>query len=154
MNMMHLNDLSGVLSSSSIVALQNANQIAERYGMALQEAQITALVEARNQSLINNGRIEFGCTLLPRLIVAFCDSPYITQYDFFDTLAALQDLFYTFKNELNDTLTDDELILALQRVYNEKAGGYMEYLENLTVSEIYRAADPDNDLRDMEDYEY
>ena len=119
--------------------LHRCNEVSQRYGLALTDTQILSLVQARFEALQTAGRMELGESLLPRLVYAFCDSPYINQSDYLATLMALQELFYTFKNECDDTLTDDELIEALKNAYNKKAHGSLEYLENMTVSDLYHA---------------
>ena len=120
-------------------ALRKTNSLSEKFGLSLSEAQIAALTEARVSSLLETGRVETGEGILPKLIYAFCDSPFLFRDEYCQTLAALQDLFYTFRNELEDALADDELILAMQRLYNGPAQGSLEYLENVTVSDLYHA---------------
>ncbi|HNX62892.1 MAG TPA: DUF6323 family protein [Candidatus Limiplasma sp.] len=119
--------------------LRKTNRLSEKYGLSLSEAQITGLIEARITSLVDTGRVETGEGILPKLIYAFCDSPYLFRDEYCQTLATLQDLFYAFRNELEDALADDELILAMQRLYNGPGQGSLEYLENATVSDLYRA---------------
>ena len=119
--------------------LRKTNSLTERYGLSLSEAQIAALTDARVSSLLDTGRVETGEGILPKLIYAFCDSPFLFRDEYCQTLASLQDLFYTFRNELEDALSDDELILAMQRLYNGPGQGSLEYLENATVSDLYRA---------------
>ena len=119
--------------------LRKTNSLTERYGLSLSETQIAALTDARVSSLLDTGRVETGEGILPKLIYAFCDSPFLFRDEYCQTLAALQDLFYTFRNELEDALSDDELIQAMQRLYNGPGQGSLEYLENATVSDLYRA---------------
>ncbi len=123
--------------------LHNRNELTLRYGLSLSDVQIHSLITAQSATLRETGRIEFGEGILPRLIYTFCDSPYIDQNNYFDTLLALQDLFYTYQNELGDALSDDELLDAMQHLYNGKAQGSLEYLENVTNSELAHAAFPE-----------
>lgn len=120
-------------------ALRRCNEVGVRYGMQLSEGQIAALTAARQEALLAAGRVELGEGVLPKLYDAFCDSPFIQRDAFCATLAALQELFYAFCNELDGALTDDELVEALHAVYHGKAQGSLEYLENLTVSDLLRA---------------
>ena len=131
--------------------LQQCNTLSERYGLSLSENQIQALVQARFESLRYAGRMELGGGVLPKLVYAFCDSPYITRDDYADTLMVLQELFYTFKNESEDSLSDDELMEALKRIFDNRAQGSLEYLENLTVSDLYRALRGQSDGYEEED---
>ena len=47
---------------------------------------------------------------IKKLIEAFCDSPYIMQSNYEETLEELQDIFYFFKGEAMEQISDDELI--------------------------------------------
>lgn len=131
--------------------LRRCNDVSATYGLSLSETQIQSLVQDNTESLRYTGRIELYGSMLPRLVYAFCDSPYINREDYRDTLAALQELFYTFKNESEDSLTDDDLIEALKRIFDGKAKGSLEYLENLTVSDLYRALTGNNQEEDEYD---
>ena len=137
-------------SEAAATALRTCNDLTLRRGIELTEGQIAALVAARSDALIQTGRIEVENSVLPKLVYAFFDSPFIQRDEFAPTLAALQELFYTFKNESEDSLTDDELIEALQAIFSGKAQGSLDYLENLTVADLYRAlrATPDDDDED------
>lgn len=132
-------------------ALLKSNQLTERYGLTLTETQISALVEERRIALTETGRLELGESILPRLIYAFCDSPYLDRANYYPTLTALQALFYTLKNEAGDVLSDDELITALEKLFNGKAQGSLEYLENATLPELYRAANGAAEPEEEED---
>lgn len=131
-------------------ALRRCNELGLRYGVALSEGQIAALAAARQEALLAAGRVELGEGVLPKLYYAFCDSPFIQRDAFCATLAALQELFYTFCNELSGALTDDELVEALHTVYHGKAQGSLEYLENLTVSDLLRAQAGEDDEEEID----
>jgi hypothetical protein len=128
--------------------LRRSNEISARYGLTLGDSQIRLLIAAETESLRACGRLEFGEGILPRLIYTFCDSPFIVNQDYGDTLEILQDLFYTFKNELNDELSDDELLEAMRKLFHGRAQGSLEYLENMDTADLLRALrsdDPDED---------
>lgn len=135
-------------------ALRKSNQLTERYGLTLTETQIHALVEERTNALVETGRLELGESILPRLIYAFCDSPYLDRANYYSTLTALQSLFYTLKNEAGDAFSDDELIGALEKLFNGKAQGALECLENATLPDLYRAANgtPEDEEEDSDDW--
>ena len=58
------------------------NELNQIYGLTLTEADITELVELRGQALRSTGRVEFGGGILPKLIRAFCKSPYVDPYNY------------------------------------------------------------------------
>lgn len=119
--------------------LQKSNEVSRRYGLTLSEPEMRSLIVSEQQSLRDCGRLEFGEGILPRLIYTFCDSPFIVRADYYDTLETLQDLFYTFKNDLDDALSDDELLEAMRKLFHGKAQGALEYLENMDTADLLRA---------------
>ena len=131
--------------------LGKSNQISEQYGLSLSETQINALIAAEDETLHACGRLEFGDGILPRLIYAFCDSPYMHRQTYAESLDTLQDLFYTYKNELNDVLTDDELLEAMYKLFHGKAQGSFEYLENMATETLLKALRSDGNDEDDED---
>ena len=76
---------------------------------------------------------------LPALMLAFCDSPYLNQDHWEESLAELQSLFYQFKNETREALPDAELLAAMARVFQER-GGSLTALAMAEPEELRRAA--------------
>jgi hypothetical protein len=120
--------------SSSIVQKQAINEIIKcngftaQYGLVLTYEQAAELVEARFESLSANGRIELGGGIIDKIIKEFCDSPYVTRYNYAETLQELLKLFYFYKNETLDLLSDDELIKFMKDSFNHSCSGSIELL--------------------------
>lgn len=91
-------------------SLQKCNEYTQKYGLTLTSKDIISLMESRREVLKEQERIELGESILPKLVYAFCDSPFIYQDNYVDTISGLQDIFYLYKNESMDMLSDDELI--------------------------------------------
>ena len=132
------NALASIRRGALIDALRNSNALSERYGMSLTEGQMQALADGCAAALADTGRIEFGAGVLPKLIEALCDSPYVDRVSYCDTLLAMQELFYYFKSESSDAFADDELVEALERAFNGPAQGATEYVAGLSPEELYR----------------
>lgn len=115
------------------------------YGLTLSEADITELVELRKEALWSTGRVEFGGGILPKLIRAFCKSPYIDPYNYAATLGDLQDAFYYFKNESQDRFSDDDLIEFMEKVFNGQAHGSTDVLNTISLEQLCRWARNDFD---------
>lgn len=128
--------------------LKKCNELTARFGLYLSDEQIESVVERRFEALRENGRIEFGEGIMKKLICAFCDSPYIFQENYMDTLLELQDNFYYFKNESHDRISDDELIGFMKTVFDGRAQGSLDYLSGTSLEELCRYAregyDPEN----------
>lgn len=153
-----MNDRFDIVKIQNQVLMENAkqevrecNKISEQYGLSLNENEIKELVECRISALKDNGRIEFAGGILPKLIYAFCDSPFIEKENYEITLATLQDAFYYFKNESYDGFTDDELIEYMVKVFNGRAQGSAEYLIGTSLDALCRYARNDFDPTDADE---
>lgn len=126
-------------------ALAACNAKTARFGLTLSREQIAVLAAGRTQALRNTGRVEFGEGILPRLVLAFCDSPYLYQEDYAETMLTLQEIFYNFKNEFQERLSDDRLLRLLRRAFDERAHGAAEYLAGLSPAELLaKREEPDD----------
>ena len=137
MNEMSLLSLQLAAAKAEIRRCNDLNQI---YGLTLTESDITELVELRGNTLRSTGRVEFGGGVLPKLIRAFCKSPYVDPYNYATTLADLQEAFYYFKNESEDRFSDDELIEFMANIFNGQAHGSTEVLTTISLEELCRWA--------------
>ena len=137
MNEMSLLSLQLSAAKEEIRRCNDLNQI---YGLTLTESDITELVELRGNALRSTGRVEFGGGILPKLIRAFCKSPYVDPYNYATTLAELQDAFYYFKNEAEDRFSDDELIEFMANIFNGQAHGSAEVLTSISLEVLCRWA--------------
>ena len=118
--------------------IKKCNEITMKYGVTLSDTQIENLINKRFESLKNTGTIDFGDGILKELIEAFCDSPYIIQENYEETLEELQDIFYFFKGEAMDQIADDELIEFMKEYFNGECQGSIEYLSGTNLEELCR----------------
>lgn len=118
--------------------LEVCNGESARFGLMLTRSDMLELEQSRREALCASGRIEFGGGVLPRLVRAFCDSPYILQEDYAETLGQLQEVFYQCKTECADSLTDDELIAVMAEQFNGRARGSVDYLAGTSLEELIR----------------
>ena len=109
------------------------NEKTRQYGLTLTGHQAAALARTRSAALLESRRIEFGCGIIDRLILAFCDSPYITQENFEDCLHELIRLFYDLKNDTWDRVPDTDLIAFLKTAFDGCCQGSVELLAEKAV---------------------
>ena len=128
--------LSEHMKMQSLIEL---NQKTEQFGLALTEADTKMLLEMRKHELREQQRVEFGEGILPKLIYAFCDSDYISQYTYVDTIMRLQEIFYLYKNETGDEISDDELLQFMREQYEETCFGDLDYLESTCLQNFAKA---------------
>ncbi len=115
------------------------NKITQKHNLILSQAEANHLVTARKNSLSENGRIEFGEGVLAKIINQFYDSQFINQDTYADTLTRLQEIFYLFKNESQDELSDAELLDFMKKQYEEICFGDLDYLESTCLERYTRA---------------
>lgn len=119
--------------------LRKTNAYAEQYGLSLADEDIRELIIRRRERLCEQQRVEFGGGILDKLIFAFCDSDYIYQENYAETIMRLQDIFYLYKNESMDEWTDDELIQIMRETFDGESKGSLEYLEETFLKQFARS---------------
>lgn len=124
--------------------LESCNPMLERYGLSLSAQDIQSLAEGRLEALETSGRIEFGAGVAEDLVLAFANSPYVSQATFVETVLELQDLFYEVKNETLEQIADDELIAKMRSLFDEFAGGDMGELEEALLDGLGRHVREEN----------
>lgn len=125
-------------SSNALSTVLKTNQYTKKFGLQLSEEEALMITEARKSSLLEQERIEFGEGIIHKLIFAFCDSPYIYQDNYVETIITLQEIFYLYKNESLDELTDDELISYMKKELEGECEGSLEHLEDTSLEAFAR----------------
>ena len=131
--------------ANTIKDLPLCNRLTEAYGLSLTPTQMLALAERRIEALKATDRVEFGEGVLKKLIFAFRDSPYLSRQNYEETLTELQDIFYQFKIETHDRLSDDELIEKMKAAFDGRAQGTLELIERFLEPEEQETIEEDED---------
>lgn len=118
--------------------VMQTNQYAKKFGLELNREDAKLLVQERKNSLREQQRVEFGEGILKKLVFHFCDSPFIMQENYVDVLMRLQGIFYLYKNESLDELTDDELLEYMKEKFDGICAGDLDYLEGTVLDEFAR----------------
>lgn len=143
-----------LLNQKMLSEIRNCNNFTTKYCLQLTEADIHELVENRKEALEKSGRIEFGGGVIQKIITEFADSPYIYQDIYMDTLTQLQDIFYYYKNESMDEISDDELIHTMKKYFDDVCQGSLEYLNSSMMESYCRDIRyGTNEYRDMNGYD-
>jgi hypothetical protein len=134
-----LMDLIRIQPAAMAQNLLRCNAVTARYGLRLTEADSMALAETQSRVLKASGRIAFTGGAAEELAVAFCDSPYVQQDSYVETLSELIDAFYNFKNEAMDEIDDAEAIALMKRLFDgEYCEGSMDRLREELLPEAAR----------------
>lgn len=115
------------------------NRETARFGLELSEQDAKLILQERNRTLREQRRVEFGEGVLSRIIYEFCDSAYIDQDNYVETIIRLQEIFYLYKNEMLDEITDDELLHFMKEQFESICFGDLEYLESTCLNNFAQA---------------
>lgn len=125
-------------TKNQLQQVMECNQYTAKFGLCLSEHDALVLLEGRKNNLKEQERVEFGEGILSKLIFTFCDSPYIYQDNFVETIGALQEIFYLYKNESLDELSDDELLTYMKDLFDGVCQGSLDFLEETCLDKLSR----------------
>ena len=119
--------------------VMGTNEITKRYGLALSEQEAQLILEEQKGALKKYQRAEFGTGITSKIIYEFGDSAYIDQNSYVDTIIRLQKIFYQYKNEMLDEITDDELLHLMKEQFELICYGDLDYLEGTCLDHFAQA---------------
>lgn len=133
-NKMEKEWLQKITNQTQLEKIKETNRYTERFGLVLSEEDANLLVKDRMDSLKQQQRVEFGEGILPKIIYTFCDSEYLNQDNYVDTLGQLQEIFFLYKNEMHDEISDDELLSFMKEQFETVCFGDVDYLEGTCLA--------------------
>ena len=136
---MQNNYLQKLAEDYQVGQILKTNETSKENGLTLTEEEAKALVAARGDTLREERRVEFGDSISPKLIRTFADSSFINQEDYAEIIARLQEIFFLYKNESMDMVTDDELLAIMKKAYENESAGDLEYLEGTALEAFARS---------------
>ena len=128
-----------VLQQTRVGKLLETNQVTQRFGLSLTEDDVRLITEARQSTLREARRVELGDSITPKIIYEFCDSAYLCQGNYRDTIIRLQEIFFLYKNEMQDEITDDELLHFMKEQFETVCYGDLDYLEGTCLANFAQA---------------
>ena len=133
------NWLSLLQNANQLTKVIETNQYTEQFGLILSEQDAQLILEKHNDTLRELKRVEFGESIIPKIIREFCDSDYIDQGNYVDTMIRLQEIFCLYKNEMQDKITDDELLHLMKEQYELLCFGVLDYMEDTCLADFAQA---------------
>ncbi len=133
-----MNAFPSLIQKQAVDEIQECNDFTVKFGLTLSRQDAIELVETRNLSLKKYGRVEFGGGVINKIIKEFCDSPYISMNNYVGTLHELIEIFYFYKNETLDLISDDELIKFMKNSFDGKCQGSIELLSERELAKMAR----------------
>lgn len=114
------------ISEQSSKKLMKLNDESINYGLVLSPKDINDIIKHTNETLIKIGRIETSTEALEKIIEIVYSSPYTDKDNYVENINDMQEIFYYFKNQVLDLLSDDKVIEILERTYDEKRGEILQ----------------------------
>ena len=91
-------------------------------GLSITREDVLRLAEQRAELLAEVERVEFGAPVAANIAETIAGSPFLMQDNIADSLAGLQAVFYTLRDELPVDVPDDEIVDALRACFDEHEG--------------------------------
>lgn len=136
---MEQNWLMAMQQKNQLADLMGTNQTAERFGLVMSKEDAELVLQERLKTLKTQRRVEFGAGIVPKIIDEFCDSDFIQQKNYVETIIRLQEIFYLYKNEMQDEITDDELLHLMKEQFENICFGDLDYLEGTCLNQFAQA---------------
>lgn len=130
-----LRQLENAAICSDLIA---ANEISAEYGLTLTENEARELVDVRSRSLRENERVELGSGAILKIIEKFCTSSYLNSQNYAQTLGELLEIFYYYKTETRDKVSDNDLIDAMYALFEGPCHGSTELLAGRDLDTLSR----------------
>ena len=115
------------------------NKTTEKYGLSLTREEAGIILKEQERILKEQRRIDLNGGAAEKIILEFCDSDFINQENYAETVIRLEEIFYLYKNEMQDELTDDELLHLMREQFDELCFGDLDYLEGTCLEKFAEA---------------
>jgi len=129
---------SSLIEKQAVEEIAKCNEYTSRYGLTLSHRDAVELFETRTFALKSNGRIEFAGGIIDKIIRGFCDSPFLSMHNYCETLHELIEIFYFYKNETLDLLSDDDLLEFMKISFDSTCQGSLELLAGRELANMAR----------------
>ena len=128
-----------LLQQNQLEHITKLNAQTASYGLTLSAEDAALILEEKNNALREQRRVEFGAGITPDIIRTFCDSSFIDQNNYVETILRLQEIFYLYKNEMMDEITDAELLHFMKEQFETVCFGDPDYLEGTCLQIVSQA---------------
>lgn len=131
---MEKNWIAFLQQETQLAEVIETNRLTGQFGLVLSEQDAKLILEERRNTLREQKRVEFGSGMTVRIIEAFCDSDFINQDNYVELIIRLQEIFYLYKNEMMDEISDDELLHFMREQFDQTCFGDPDYLEGTCLN--------------------
>lgn len=150
-------DITKIESALQVVEIDNimeVNDLTSNYGIVITYQQAGELVAVNQRTLQEIGRIGYGSDIIEELIIAFVDSPFINKYNYHEIFMELLEIFYYYKENLDQYCSDEEVIEYIKCAYDGPCQGSLDYLKEGLLKRIIDDIQSGKDILEEIKYEY
>lgn len=141
-----------LVMEEKVTDILKCNDVSSRYGIILNESDAKELIAIRQETIKDVGLIEFRSSIVEEVILAFCDSQFITKYDYLEVLSQLVEIFYYYRMEVNELMSDEDIIKYMKLAFEGPCQGSLDYLSD---HQLWKLLDDFSDNKDIfEELEY
>ncbi|WP_455682618.1 DUF6323 family protein [Thomasclavelia sp.] len=137
-----------------VTEILKCNDVSCRYGIILKESDAKELIIVRQETIKDVGLIEFKSTIVEEIVLAFCDSQFITKYDYLDVLSQLVEIFYYYRKELDELISDEDIIKYMQLAFEGPCQGSLEQLSDYQLDKLLDDISANRDIFEELAYAY
>lgn len=116
--------------------LLSLNDITMQHNITLTQDKVQYIIDSKKSALIDTGRIEFGESTAKKIVLKFCNSPFVNKYNIHTVTEKLLEIFYYAKNETEDRIKDDALIDYMYKAFNGECKGSVTLLYDWAVTKL------------------
>ena len=117
-----LKSLNSNLQTKQENEILNLNEKSQIYGLTLNKEEVKEIINSRDNTLKNYGRIELDIGVTKMIIENLYKSQYTDKDDYVYLINDLHEIFYYLKNETLDKISDVEIIEIIDEFYNNCSG--------------------------------
>ncbi len=117
-----LKSLNSNLQTKQENEILNLNEESQIYGLTLNQEDVKEIINSRDNTLKNYGRIELDIGVTKMIIENLYKSQYTDKDDYVYLINDLHEIFYYLKNETLDKISDVEIIEIIDEFYNNCSG--------------------------------
>ena len=139
---------------NKISKILTCNEVSSCYGVILKREDVEAILQTQKIVLYEVGRLEFEGTIIEQIIYAFCDSLFITKYEYVEIIHRLVEIFYCYKAEIDEEMMDEEIIEYMKRSFDGPCQGSFDWLEDHQLTHLLESLEENKDIYEDEEYGY
>lgn len=135
-----------------IEKIMKCNNVSNQYGLVLKKSEVLQIIETQEASLKELERVEFGGDIIEQIIYVFCDSQFISKYEYGESINRIVEIFYCYREELDERMSDEEIIDYMKRAFNGPCQGSYDSLEDGLLWSITNALEENRDIYIDDEY--